>query len=84
MRQNLKTHIVTKLKPSNCDKTQNLKFWQYSKTQIGTKKTQIITKLKALNCDKSPKKLLWQKSTTQIITAENSNCDKTQIIIEKI
>ena len=39
-----KTDIVTKLKNSNCDKTQKLKLWTNSKTQI-------VTKLKNQNCD---------------------------------
>ena len=38
--------MVTKLKNSNCDKTQKLKLWQNSKTQI-------VTKLKKSNCDSS-------------------------------
>ena len=46
-----KTQIMTKLKNSNCDKTQKLKLRQNSKTQIVTKrnlncdnpKTQIVT-----------------------------------------
>ena len=38
----LKTQIVTKLRNSNCDKTQKLKFWQnlkYDKSQFKTKDT---------------------------------------------
>ena len=47
-----KTQIVTKLKNSNCDKTQNLNF-DNSKTQMDTKvkKKQILTKVKNSNCD---------------------------------
>ena len=43
----LKTQIVTILKYSNCDKTQNFNLLQNSKTPIVTKlKPQIVTKLK--------------------------------------
>ena len=52
-KKNLKTQIVTKIKNSNCDKTQKLKLWQNSKTQIATK-------LENLNCDKTKKSELWQ------------------------
>ena len=45
--KNQKNQIVTKLKKSNCDKTQNLKLWQNLKTQI-------LTKLKT-PCDKTKK-----------------------------
>ena len=37
LQQNLKTKIVTKLWNSNCDKTQKLKMWKNSKSQIVTK-----------------------------------------------
>ena len=75
--QKLKTHIVTKLKTSNCYKTQKNKLWQNS-NQIVTKLknsncAQIGTKLKNSNWDKTQLKL-WQKtqillnSKTQIVT----------------
>ena len=55
---------MTKLKKSNCDKTQKLKLWQ-------TLTTQIVTKLKNMK--------LWQNPNPQIVTKlNNSNCDKTQ------
>ena len=62
------TQIVTNLKKSNCDKTQNLKLSQNFKTKIGTKikysninkqqnsKTQNVTKLNKLYWDKTKKK----------------------------
>ena len=37
----------------NCDKTQKLKLWQKSKTQI-------VTKLNNSNCDKNHKLNLWR------------------------
>ena len=75
--QKLETHIVTKLKTSNCYKTQKNKLWQNS--------NQIVTKLKNSNCAQGGTKLknsnwdktqlkLWQKtqillnSKTQIVT----------------
>ena len=45
--------MVTKVKNSNCDKTQKLKLWQQSNWD----KTQNVTKLK-----------LWQNFKTQIVT----------------
>ena len=48
LRQNLKTQIVTKLKNSNCDKTQKLKLWQNSKVYA-------VTKLKNSNGYKTQK-----------------------------
>ena len=52
-----KNQIVTKLKKSNCDKSQNSNFDKNSKTQIVTKlkKNQIVTKLKKSNCNKTQK-----------------------------
>ena len=44
--QNSKPQIVTKLKNSNCDKTQKLKLWQKPKTQI-------VIKIKSLNVNKN-------------------------------
>ena len=68
---------MTKLKNSNCDKTQKLKFWQNSKTQI-------VTKLKKHFFNKIQKLKLWQYSKTQIVTKlKNSNCDKTQFMKKK-
>ena len=43
-----KTQFATKLKNSNCDKTQKFKLQQKSKTQI-------VTKLKNLNRDNTQK-----------------------------
>ena len=76
--------MVTKLKNSNCDKTQNLKMWQNSTCD----KTQVVTKLKLWrnsNCDKNSscdktqivtKLKLWEK--TQKLKCDNSECDKTR------
>ena len=68
MGQNSKTQIVTKLKESNCDQTQELNLLEEEKikTQFVTKliikknrknsdKTQILTKHKKFNCDKTQK-----------------------------
>ena len=62
---------MTKLKSSNCDKSQivtKLKLWQNSNCDKG----QVLTKIKLWqksNCEeKKLKKSMWQ----------NSNCDKTQ------
>ena len=83
---------MTKLRDSNCDKTQKLKLWQNSKTHIVTKvkvwqnsngdKNQIVKKKsKATQCDKT------QTVTTQIVTKfmlwQNSNGDKNQILKKK-
>ena len=46
MWQKSKTQIVTKLKDSNCDKTQKLKWSPNSKTKF-------VTKLKNSNCHKT-------------------------------
>ena len=88
---------MTKLKNSNCDKTQKLKFWQSSKTETLTElknsncdKTQTVIKLKnsKLNTIKqlklwqNYKKKKWQNFETQIVKEKNS---RTQIVkkIEK-
>ena len=63
MWQNSKTQIVTKLKTSNCDKTQKIQF---------------ETKLKSTNCDKSQKLKLWQNKKLKLWQLKKSNCDKTQ------
>ena len=53
---NSTTQIVTKLKKSDCEKTQKLKSWQKSKTEIVTKhKKQTVSKIKDLGCDKNQK-----------------------------
>ena len=50
-------------KKANCDKTEELKLWQNSKTQMVTKlKTLIVTKLKNSNLDKTQKLKLLQNS----------------------
>ena len=63
---------MTKLKNSNGDETQKLKWRQNLQVQVVTKlKTQIVTNLNKLNCDKTKK--------NQIVTkVKNSNCDKSQ------
>ena len=53
-------------KKSICKKTQKLKLWPNSNTQIGTK-------LKRSNCDKT-----W--IVIYLKLWENSNCDKTQVV----
>ena len=62
--QNSKAHIVTTLKNSNCDKTENLKLWQL--------KNQIGAILKNSKFDKTQKlKFLLKKSDfdkTKILT----------------
>ena len=67
--------IVTKLKKSNCDTTQKLRYWPNATTQIVTKlkrkkikkkvQTEIVTKLKKnffWKNYKKKKKKLWQNS----------------------
>ena len=73
----LKTQIVTKLKNSNCDKTQKLKFWQNSKTETETEHNifmvipcRNVTKFINSNCDKAKKE--------NCDKTQNSNCDKTK------
>ena len=63
---------MTKLKNSNCDKTQKLKFLHNSITEINTqKKKKMLKKIQKLK--------LWQYSETQILTnLKNSNCDQTE------
>ena len=71
-----------KLNTLNCDKTQKLKLWENSKTQIVTKlKTEIGTTTKISpknskfncdeteksNCDETQKLKLWSNSETQIV-----------------
>ena len=62
-----KNQFVTKLKDSNCDKPQKLKFLQNfdqknKKNLTVTKlKNQIVTTLKNSNCDKT-QKLIFEKS----------------------
>ena len=69
-----------KLKNSNGDKTQKLKF-------LWNSKTQIVIQPKNSNCDQTQKLKLWQNSITLIVIklqnsngykTFNSNCDKTQ------
>ena len=57
MGQNSKTKIVTKLKYSSIDNTQNLKIWQNLKTKI-------MTKLKNSTFDNIENFWLWQNSKT--------------------
>ena len=80
MWRNSKTQIVTKLKNSNCYRTQILNLRKNSKIQI-------LLKLNNTNCDKTQKTKLWQNLITQIVTklknsnwikTKNSNYDKTQ------
>ena len=72
LRKTLNVKNITKLKNSNCDKTQKLKLWQNSKTWI-------VTKLKKSNCDKNQKLKWGQNSKTEFATKlKNWNCDQTQ------
>ena len=91
---NLKTQMVTKLKKSNCDKTQKLRLWQNSKKskcdktwklkQSNYDKTQVVTKLKLWqksNFDKNQnvtKIKLWSKNKETNSMGQKSNCEKTQ------
>ena len=71
---------MMKPKNSNSDKTQKLKLWQNSKTQIGTKLKKIKLWQNLIcdnnsNCDKTQ---IVTKLKTQILTKlKNSICDKT-------
>ena len=67
MWQNWKTQIVTKLKKSTFDNTQQLKMLQNSNID----KTQIVKK--NANFDKTQQLKLWQIN-------KNSKCDKTCIM----
>ena len=64
----------TKLKKSNCDKTQKLKV--RPNTKINN-----VTKFKNSNCEKTIKKIkLRQNLKTQIVTKlKNPNCEKLKI-----
>ena len=62
-----KNQIVTKLKHSNCDKTQKLKLWQNSITKIVTKQKKSNSNP---NCDKTPH--------SDCDKSKNTNCDKNQ------
>ena len=82
-----KTQILIKLKNSNNDKTQKLKLWENSKTQIVTKKNIYILwqNSKTKNGKKSnyeKKNFSWEK--TQIVAklklGQKSSCVKTQIV----
>ena len=63
-----KTLILMKLKNSNCDKTQKLKFnpklkaWRKKPSKTQNLTTQIVTKLKKSNYYKTQKLKLWQNS----------------------
>ena len=64
-----------KLKNSNCDETQKLQWWWYSKTQMWwNSKTQIVMKLKNSNFDKTQNCDKHQKFKMR----QNSHCDTTQ------
>ena len=64
-----KNQIVTKLKNTNCDKTQQFKWWQNSKLNLW--------QLKNSNWDKTQKLKLWQNQYKKRGKIENTNCDKT-------
>ena len=78
-----------KLKNSNCYKTQKLKLWWNSETQIvlklkntkcdKTKKNQIVTKLKNLTVTKLKKTNNFDK-TQKLWLWQNSKCDKNLIV----
>ena len=75
MGQNSEIQIMTKLKNSNCCKTQKLKLGQNSKLKLWpNSKTQIVTKQKKSNCDKTQKLKLRQ----------NINYDKSQFMTKDI
>ena len=75
--QILTTQKVTKLKSSNCDKTQNVKLWQ-NQNYKKSSKTQIVTKLENWNCDKIQKLKLWQNSKTHCDKIQDSTYEKIQ------
>ena len=78
MWQNSKSQIVTKLKNSNCDRTQKLKLWPNSKLKLGKNpNTQIVQKVKNANGDKTQKVKLCKFFKT-LTTLKYSNRDKTQ------
>jgi hypothetical protein len=78
----------TKLKNSNCEKTQKLKVWPITKILNATKfknsncdktKKENCDKTQNSNCDKTQKLKLQQNLRTQIVTKlKNLNCDKTK------
>ena len=86
---------MTKLKTSNCEKSQKLKFLQKLKTQIATKFKFFLTKRKNSKSDKTQNSNCHkiQRTTTQklkqqqhlktqiVIKLEISNCDTTQMQI---
>ena len=59
----------TKLKNSNCDKTQKLKVRPNTKILN-------VTKFKNSNCDKTKKVNVTQLETQIVTKLKNSNCDK--------
>ena len=67
---------MTKLKKSNCDKTQKIKLWEISKLKLRKNSTNCdLTRFKNSNCEKTQLKLR-QNSKTQIVTKlKNSSCD---------
>ena len=66
-----------KLKNSNCDETQNHKWWHNSKTQTVTKlKIKIVTTQKLKLWQNSN----WKKKTQKLKMSQNSNCEKNQKI----
>ena len=67
--QNLRTQILTKLKPSNFDKTQKIKLWTNSKPKIVRTQNLKLWRRKKL------KLKFWHHSS--YYKTQNSNCDKT-------
>ena len=62
---------MTKLKNSNCDKTQKLKLLQNSKTQNS-------------NCDKTQKLKLFKNSKTQIMTKLKKHNTENNKFLKKV
>ena len=71
---------VMKLKNFYCDKTQNLKWWQNSKTQIMTKLKLWEKKLKKLKCDNSNCDKTWELKWWQTSKLKFWQYSKTQIV----
>ena len=76
---NSKTQIVTKIKNSNCDKTQWLKVWQNKqKIKLWPKSNvQIATKLQNSHCDNRKAQILTEMELWLNLTEKN--CEQITI-----
>ena len=67
----LNPEIVMKLKNSNCDESEKLKWWWKSKTVIAMKfKDSNGYQTQNSKCDKTQKLKFWQNWKTQIVTTQ--------------